>query len=72
METFSALLTLCVGNSSVTGEFPFTKASDAGFDSFFDLRLNNLDDGDVRRHRTHHDVNVMKSVFIKTVPVRVT
>ena len=28
METFSVLLALCAGNSSVTGEFP-TKASDA-------------------------------------------
>ena len=72
METFSALLTLCVGNSLVTGEFPSQRPVTRGFDSFFDLRLNNLDDGDVRRHRTHYDVNVMKSVFIKTVPVRVT
>ena len=29
METFSALLALCAGNSQVTGKFPFTKASDA-------------------------------------------
>ena len=28
METFSALLALCVGNSPVTGEFP-TKVNDA-------------------------------------------
>ena len=29
METFSALLALCVGNSPVIGEVPPTKASDA-------------------------------------------
>ena len=29
METFSVLLSLCDGNSPVTGEFPLTKASDA-------------------------------------------
>ena len=28
METFSAILALCAGNSPVTGEFPITKASD--------------------------------------------
>ena len=31
MESFSALLVLCAGNSPVTGEFPHTKASDAEF-----------------------------------------
>ena len=40
METFSALLALCVGNSPVTGEFPHTKASDAELWCFFDLRLS--------------------------------
>ena len=29
METFSALLALCAGNSPVTGKIPLTKASDA-------------------------------------------
>ena len=40
METFSALLALCAGNSPVTGEFPHTKASDAELWCFFYLRLN--------------------------------
>ena len=41
METFSALLALCAGNSPVTGEFPTQKKPVArGFDVFFDLRLN--------------------------------
>ena len=40
METFSALLALCVGNSSVTGEFPSQRPVTRSFDVFFDLRLN--------------------------------
>ena len=40
METISALLTLCAGNSSVTGEFPAQRPVTRGFDVFFDLRLN--------------------------------
>ena len=40
METFSALLALCVGNSPVTGEFPSQRPVTRSFDVFFDLRLN--------------------------------
>ena len=40
METFSALLTLCVGNSLVTGEFAAQRPVTRSFDVFFDLRLN--------------------------------
>ena len=40
METFSALLVLCAGNSPVIGEFPAQRTSNAKFDVFFDLRLN--------------------------------
>ena len=40
METFSALLALCAGNSPVTGEFPSQRAVTQGFDAFFHLRLN--------------------------------
>ena len=40
MEAFSALLTLCVGNSPVTGEFPAQKPVTRSFDVFFDLHLN--------------------------------
>ena len=40
METFPALLALCVGNSPVTGEFPIQKPVTWSFDVFFDLRLN--------------------------------
>ena len=40
METVSALLALCAGNSPVTGEFPSKRPVTRCFDVFFDLRLN--------------------------------
>ena len=40
METFSALLVLCAGNSPVTGEFPAHRPVTRSFDIFFDLCLN--------------------------------
>ena len=40
METFSALLALCAGNSPVTGEFPSQRPVTRSFDVFFDLCLN--------------------------------
>ena len=40
METFSALLAICTGNSPVTGEFPAQRPVTRSFDVFFDLRLN--------------------------------
>ena len=40
METFSALLAICAGNSSVTGEFPAQKPVTRSFDVFFDQRLS--------------------------------
>ena len=40
METFSALLPLCAGNSPVTGEFPTQRPVTWSFGVFFDLRLN--------------------------------
>ena len=40
METFSALLALCVGNSPVTGEFPSQWPVTRSFHVYFDLRLN--------------------------------
>ena len=64
METFSALLTLCAGNSPVTGEFPAQKPVTRSFDVFFDLRQNKrlktiVRPVDLRRHRARHDVTVM-------------
>ena len=40
METFSALLAICAGNSPVPGEFPAQRPVMRSFDVFFDLRLN--------------------------------
>ena len=40
METFSALLAICAGNSPVPGEFPTQSPVTRSFDVFFDLRPN--------------------------------
>ena len=40
METFSALLALCAGNSLITGEFPTQRPVTRSLDVFFDLCLN--------------------------------
>ena len=40
MEKFSALLTICAGNSPVTGEFPSQRPVTRSFDVFLDLRPN--------------------------------
>ena len=40
METFSALLAICAGNSPVTGEFPAQRAGTRSFDIFFDRHPN--------------------------------
>ena len=64
METFSALLAICAGNSPVPGEIPTDRPVTRSFDVFFDLRLindwvNNREAGDLRRHVDHYDVSVM-------------
>ena len=64
METFSALMALCAGNSSVTGEFPSQTPVTRSLDIFFDLRLNKRLGKqswrvDLRRFRAHYDVTVM-------------
>ena len=71
METFSALLVICAGNSSVPGEFPAQRPVARTFDVFFDLRLNRrlnkqwwschqhhhcLLSRLLRRYRAHYDV----------------
>ena len=40
LETFSALLAICAGNSLVPGEFPAQRPVTRSFDVFFDFRLN--------------------------------
>ena len=72
METFSALLAICAGNSLVTGEFLAQGPVMRSFDVFFDLRLNKRlskqrQAGDLRRHRTYYDVTVMISYIHRDV-----
>ena len=69
METHSALLANCAGNSPVPGEFPAQRPVTRRFDVFFDLRLNKRlskqwEAGDLRRYRAHYDVTVMYSVVL--------
>ena len=62
METFSALLALCAGNSPVTGEF--TQIGQWRGALIFYLVcawMNDREAGDSRRHRAHYDVNDMFS-----------
>ena len=61
METFSALLAFCAGNSPFTGEFPTQRPVMRSFDVFFDHDswANNGDASDLRRYRAHYDVIVM-------------
>ena len=40
METFSALLAICAGNSPVPGEFPPQKPVTRSFNVYFDMRPN--------------------------------
>ena len=40
METFSALLAICAGNSPAPGEIPAQMPVTRSFDVFFDLRMN--------------------------------
>ena len=64
METFSALLAICAGNSPVPGEFPTQRPVTQSFD--FSLTcvwingwVNNRKVGDLRRYRAHYDASVM-------------
>ena len=70
MDTFSALLALCAGNSLFTSEFPAQRPVTRSFDVFFICAWindweNNRKAGDLRRHLAHYDVIVMiTSTFI--------
>ena len=68
METCSALLALCAGNSRVTGELPLQSqwCKDLMFYLIWAWTngwVNNRDAGDLRRNRTHYDVTVMSPKF---------
>ena len=64
METLSALLAICAGNSPVTGEFPAQRSVTKSFNVNLDLRwinrwVNTREADDLRRHRAHYNVAVM-------------
>ena len=66
METFSALLAICAGNSPVPGEFPAQRPVTWSFDFSFicvwtNDWLNDREAGDLRRNRAHYDVMVMRT-----------
>ena len=66
METFSASLALCAGNSPVTSEFPAQRPVTRSFDVFsyictwINRWVNNGETGNLRRYRAHYDVKVME------------
>ena len=62
METFSALLDLCAGNSPVTGEFPSQRPVFSLISAWLSAWVNNREVGDLRRHRAHYDVIVMRTI----------
>ena len=68
METFSALLALCAGNSPVPVKSPH-KGQWRGalmlslICAWMNDWVNNREAGDLRHHRGHYDVNVMKTCF---------
>ena len=69
METLSALLALCAGNSPVTGEFPAQRPVTRSFDVFFDLRLNKRLSKQSWRwwlgcHRAHYDGAMIRMVLL--------
>ena len=66
IETFSALLAICAGNSLVTGESPH-KGQWRGaliyplIYAWMNDWVNDREAGDLRRHRAHYDVTVMSN-----------
>ena len=56
METISALLAICAGNSPVPGEFP---AQRPVISVWINGWVNNREAGDLRRYCAHYDVTVM-------------
>ena len=60
MGTFSKLLTICVGTSPVTGEFPEQRPVKRSFDVFWiNGWVNNREACDLRRHAPHYAVTIM-------------
>ena len=78
METFSALLALCAGNSPVSGEFPAQKPVTQSVGCipwsapWINSWVNNRQAGDLRRHRAHYDVIVMDDGVVTWNNSRIT
>ena len=76
METFSALLAICAGNSPVTSEFPAQRPVTRSFDFFswicvwINGWVNNREAGDLRHHRAHYDVTVMYMNAHRPIPLQ--
>ena len=72
METFSALLPLCAGNSPVTGEFPTQRPVTRSFDVFLICsRINNGEAGGLRHQCAHYVVSViLLFLFCSPLPTR--
>ena len=69
IETFSASLAICAGNSPVTGEFPTQRPVTRSSDVFFDLRLNKRLSKQswgwwFETHRAHYDVTLMSPYLV--------
>ena len=70
METFSALLVICAGNSPIIGELPAQSQWRGALMislicAWINGWVNNGEVGDLRRHRAHYDVTVMTFTGIK-------
>ena len=64
METFSASLAICAGNSPVPGEFPTQRPVTRNFEFslicvWINGWINNGEAGDLRHYRAHYDVIIM-------------
>ena len=68
METFSASLVICAGNSSVPSEFPAQRPVTWMFSLicvWINGWIDNHEAGDLRRYRAHYDVTVetLQAIF---------
>ena len=61
METFSALLAFCAGNSPFTGESPHKGQWRGALMFSLNNWVHNREAGDLRRHRARYDVSVMNA-----------
>ena len=77
METFSALLDICVANSPVSGDLPAQRPVTRSFDfslicAWMNGWVNTGEAGDQRRYRAHYDVTIMYNqpemhIFLHTI-----